>query len=60
MPDKFDNEKEAILEAIDAMCNYGSDVSFEISPRNIAADKDGNLILLDCFFIKSQLSNVRG
>jgi hypothetical protein len=30
--------------------NCGSDICFELRPDNMAADKDGNLILLDCFF----------
>lgn len=50
--------REALLEAVDSCANYGSDVSFEISPRNVAVDK-GMLILLDCFFIKSQLNKIR-
>lgn len=44
--------KKALLSALDACANYGSDVCFECSPRNVAVD-NGNLILLDCFFIES-------
>lgn len=47
--------KETMLEALDACADMGFDVSFEISPRNIAI-KDGKLILLDCFFIRSELA----
>jgi hypothetical protein len=47
--------KEDLLEAYEACTNYGSDVGWEISPRNVAATSDGKLILLDCFYIKSQL-----
>jgi hypothetical protein len=50
--------KEAMLSALEACSNYGSDVNFEISPRNVAVDK-GNLILLDCFFIRSVADNIR-
>lgn len=49
----------ALLEALDACSNYGTDVNFEISPRNVAV-KDGKLILLDCFFLTTQLNQVRG
>ena len=50
--------KETMLEALDACTNCGSDVAFEISPRNVAV-KDGKLILLDVFFMKSALNEVR-
>lgn len=49
---------EVMLLALDALTNYGSDIGFEISPRNIAA-KDGKLVLLDCFFLISALNLVR-
>lgn len=51
--------KNALNDAIDACSNYGSDVCFEISPRNVAVSKTGNLILLDCFFIASQANDIR-
>lgn len=39
------------LELItDASANYGSTYSFEFSPRNLATDSKGNLILLDVLF----------
>lgn len=47
--------KEALLEAYSVCTNCGSDVGWEISPRNVAATADGKLILLDCFYIKSQI-----
>lgn len=58
--DQLDNEelKEIMLEALDACTNCGSDVAFEISPRNVAV-KNGKLILLDVFFMKSALNKVR-
>ena len=46
--------REALLEAVDGLGNYGCDVRFEISPRNVAVYR-GRLVLLDCFFLKSQL-----
>ncbi len=58
--EQLDNEelKEIMLEALDACSNCGSDVGFEISPRNVAV-KNGKLILLDVFFMKSALNKVR-
>jgi hypothetical protein len=44
--------KEDIKEAYTACMNYSTRVRFEISPRNIAATREGNLVLLDCFYIK--------
>ncbi len=46
--------QEVMIEALNSCADYGSDVCFEISPRNVAV-KDGKLVLLDCFFLKSQL-----
>lgn len=46
---------QALLEAYNACLNYSDAVRFEISPRNIAATKSGNLILLDCFFCSDML-----
>lgn len=54
LPPKFRKQRDHLLEAINALYNYGDDVVFEISPRNVAAS-NGKLILLDCFFMKSQL-----
>ena len=56
IPDRFVEEREELKEALDACANYGSDICFEISPRNIAV-KDSRLILLDCFFVRSKLKN---
>lgn len=55
LPAEFKQTKETLKEALDALTNYGSDICFEISPRNIAATKTGRLILLDCFFFRSDL-----
>lgn len=46
--------RDALCEALDGLGNYGLDFGFEISPRNVAV-KNGNLILLDCFFKVSSL-----
>lgn len=58
---QIENEelKELMLEALDACTNCGSDIAFEISPRNVAV-KDGKLVLLDVFFMKSELNKIRG
>ena len=58
IPDEFEIERESLLEMIDSLANYGSDACFEISPRNVSC-KNGKLILLDCFFMKSQLIESR-
>jgi len=50
--------REDLLEVVDHLNNYGTDLSFEISPRNVAV-KNGKLILLDCFFIASQAAAKR-
>lgn len=52
------NVREQLTDALDELINYGSDISFEISPRNVAVDK-GNLILLDCFFFQNQAEKIR-
>ncbi len=52
LPEQFSSTREALQEAIDAIGNYGEDVCFEISPRNVRAC-NGKLILLDCFFLYS-------
>ena len=50
--------KSSILDFLDALCNFGTDMYFEISPRNVAVDK-GKLVLLDCFFFGSQAIKAR-
>ena len=54
-----DDVVQIILEALNACSNYGQSVNFEISPRNVAA-QDGQLVLLDCFYLKSALDEVSG
>ena len=54
-----DDVVQIILEALNACSNYGRSVNFEISPRNVAA-QDGQLVLLDCFYLKSALDGCAG
>ena len=54
-----DDVVQIILEALNACSNYDSSVNFEISPRNVAA-QDGQLVLLDCFYLQSALDEVLG
>lgn len=44
--------KELIIELCSDACNGidPQDMGFEISPRNITTDSNGNLIMLDCFY----------
>ena len=54
-----DDVVQIILEALNACSNYDQSVNFEISPRNVAV-QDGQLVLLDCFYLQSTLAEVRG
>ena len=58
LPSKYARKKTALLGAIDALTNYGADIRFEISPRNVAVH-NGRLILLDCFFMAGKAKEVR-
>ena len=53
--------KEAIIELCSDACNGidPQDMGFEISPRNITTDDNGNLIMLDCFFSCKLLRTTR-
>jgi len=53
------DEKEVILEALDACSNYGTDIGFEISPRNISVTESGDLVMADCFFHIPTLRGLR-
>ena len=59
--EKLENRKlsKVMCEAIEACSNYGSDIKFEISPRNVAVN-NGKLVLLDVFYSISKLNEVRG
>lgn len=50
--------RKHMIDAIEACSNYGGDIAFEISPRNVAVN-NGNLVLLDCFFKISTLRETR-
>ena len=52
-----DDVKEAVCELCSDVCNGidTQDMGFEISPRNITTDDNGNLIMLDCFFSRKLL-----
>lgn len=44
---------DAVATTVDKDC-----ISFEISPRNIALNERGEMVLLDCFFCYDQLQDV--
>lgn len=50
--------RTALIDALEELTNYGTDICFEISPRNVAV-KNGKLILLDVFFFRSQADEIR-
>ena len=50
--------KNALIGMVEGLLNYGTDICFEISPRNVAVN-NGKLVLLDCFFMHSALMDVR-
>ena len=53
----------SITEALELLIsygsNYGSSISFEFAPRNLATDKRGNLILLDALFDRETAEKIR-
>jgi hypothetical protein len=58
IPGKFHRKRSLLLDALNALSNYGDDICFEISPRNVATQGD-KLVLLDCFFFASDLNKRR-
>jgi hypothetical protein len=56
LPGKFHHKRDRLLEALDGLSNYGEDMVFEISPRNVTVHNK-KLVLLDCFFMESQLKS---
>jgi hypothetical protein len=46
----------ALEELVDGSANYGSDYTFEFSPRNLATTESGHLILLDVVFSLESVS----
>lgn len=59
LPCEFNKAKKQLIEAVEALWNYGEDVAFEISPRNVTCSTSGALVLLDCFFMRSHLMATR-
>ncbi len=60
-PDISEQDKENIVELAGDVCN-GIDpmnMRFEISPRNISATPEGDLVMMDCFFSRDLLLNSR-
>jgi hypothetical protein len=57
-----DQQKEDIISLAGDVCNAIDcrNLRFEISPRNVSCDENGNLIMLDCFFCMKELMKVRG
>lgn len=55
---KDESLRETMQEAVDACANAGTQLAFEISPRNVAV-KNGKLILLDVFYHVGKLQEVR-
>lgn len=58
IPNRFWRQKKVLLESLETLLGYTTDVGFEISPRNLAVHK-GRLVLLDCFFCHKLLREVR-
>lgn len=60
--DISEEAKESIIEIASDVGNGidCDDMGFEISPRNISTDNNGNLIMLDCFFSRKLLRTTQG
>lgn len=54
-PGKGNAYGDIMVNALDQLLNYGDSISFEISPRNISFDSEGNLVLLDVFFFRDDM-----
>ena len=50
---------DALRVLIDTASNYGAEYVFEFSPRNLATDEAGNLILLDVLYDREALTRLR-
>jgi hypothetical protein len=49
-----------LLDMVCAMSDYeNEDLGFEISPRNIAIDRNNDLVLLDCFVSRRMIRQAR-
>jgi hypothetical protein len=58
MPEQYANERAQLLDALGELANYGQDICFEISPRNVFI-VNGKLIFADVFFFRSQSREVK-
>ena len=47
---------DAIRELLDSSANYGDEYNIEFSPRNVATDEQGNIVLLDLIFSADAVS----
>jgi len=59
-PEMPESLLDALREIKGTIANYGSEYSFEFSPRNLATDDDGNLILLDTTYSLLSVQQGRG
>lgn len=60
-PNRYDGGLcEWIVSVCDEARNYGDDIRVEISPRNVALDDYGNLVLLDIFYSTKTLQSTKG
>jgi len=60
MESGFNEElKDWLCDAFETTLNYGDDIRMEVSPRNLAIDEYGRLILLDVFYSCNRLQRVR-
>ncbi len=59
-PEMPESLLDALREIKGTIANYGSEYSFEFSPRNLATDDDGNLILLDTTYSLLSVQQRRG
>lgn len=51
--------KDWLCEALETALIYGNDIRMEVSPRNLAVDEYGRLILLDVFYSYNRLQQVK-
>ena len=51
-----------LVDVVEEICNYidPDHLQFEISPRNIALDANGDMVLLDCFYCIEALNHDKG
>lgn len=54
LPNKFHCRKALMIEAVEGLSNYGSDMALDVGTKNVAL-KNGKLVLLDCFFFKREI-----